>query len=100
MVESVDDPPVTLGHSKWITAVPRTTRVNAPGRDLDARQSMLAAFDFTLPYYSFATDRAGFGPKAVAQQRPLPDGPVASRTFIITPMPYHLLSYYRFRMGA
>jgi hypothetical protein len=40
------------------------------------------------------------GPKAVAQQRPLPDGPVASRTFMITPMPYHSLSYYRFRMGA
>jgi hypothetical protein len=42
----------------------------------------------------------GIDPKAVAQQRPLPDGPVASRTFMITPMPYHSLSYYRFRMGA
>ena len=40
MVESVDDPPVTLGHSKWI--VPRTTRVYAPGREVDARHSMLA----------------------------------------------------------
>jgi hypothetical protein len=34
------------------------------------------------------------------QQRPLPDGSVASRKFMITPMPYLLLSYYRFRMGA
>jgi hypothetical protein len=25
---------------------------------------------------------------------------VASRTSMITPMPYHLLSYYSFRMGA
>ena len=48
MAESVDDPPVTLGHSKWITAVPRTTRVYAPGREVDARHSMLAALDFTL----------------------------------------------------
>jgi hypothetical protein len=29
-----------------------------------------------------------------------PDVQVASRIFMITPMPYHLLSYYRFRMGA
>src|SRR5258708_14204593 len=55
MAESVDDPPVTLGHSKWI--VPRTTRVYAPGREVDARHSMLAALDFTLSYYPFARDR-------------------------------------------